>query len=696
MSPCHLAIALALVLPPLAAQEPAMPPQDPFLWLEDVGGERALDFVRACNAKSTAVLAQTPLFKELQERTLAILDSTARIPYASRRGELFYNFWQDAQNPRGLWRRTTLAEYRKDAPQWETVLDLDALGQLEGENWVWKGATYLLPEHRRCLVSLSRGGADAVVVREFDVVDKQFVPDGFTLPEAKTTVSWRGRDAIFVATDFGAGSLTDSGYPRIAKLWRRGTPLASAETVAEGSTSDVFLHASRDQTRGFERDVVLRGVTFFTNELYLLQDGKQIKIDKPDSANADLHRQWLLIELRQDWTVGEVTHPAGALLACEIDAFLAGSRRFDVLFAPSATTSLAGYSPTRHHVLLNVLDDVKNRVYVLTPGADGWQRQALPGLPEFGTISAGAVDAEDSDDYFLTISDYLTPTSLWLGTIGQGPATRLKTLPAFFDATGLATEQRFAASADGTKIPYFLVAKKNLVRDGTNPTLLYGYGGFEVAMTPGYGATTGASWLERGGVFVVANIRGGGEYGPRWHQAALKQDRHRCYEDFAAVAKELIAQEITSPAHLGIQGGSNGGLLVGNMLTMYPELFGAIVCQVPLLDMLRYHKLLAGASWMSEYGDPDDPEEAKWLVRYSPYHCVQKEAKYPPVLFTTSTRDDRVHPAHARKTMARMMEQGHDVLYYENIEGGHGGAADNRQAAFMSSLAYGFLWQELK
>ncbi|MEO6595660.1 MAG: prolyl oligopeptidase family serine peptidase, partial [Planctomycetota bacterium] len=414
------------------------------------------------------------------------------------------------------------------------------------------------------------------------------------------------------------------------------------------------------------------------------------------SANANLHREWLLLELRDDWTVGDATHPAGSLLACKLEAFLAGERTIDVLFAPTERASLAGFSPTLNHVLLNVLDNVRNRLSVLTHREGVWQHEPLPGLPEFGTISASALDDEESDDYFLTITDYLTPTSLYLGTIGKGQAQKLKTLPAFFDTKGLEVTQREALSKDGTRIPYFLVAKKDVARDGKNPTLLYGYGGFEVSMTPGYSAGVGSSWLEKGGVYAVANIRGGGEFGPKWHQAALKQNRDKCFEDFAAVAHDLIAQKITEKKHLGIQGGSNGGLLVGNMLTWYPELFGAVVCQVPLLDMLRYHKLLAGASWMGEYGDPDNPDEAKWLVRFSPYHNLHGDTVYPEVLFATSTRDDRVHPGHARKMMARMMEQKHAALYYENIEGGHGGAADNKQAAFMSALAYSFLWQTLK
>jgi prolyl oligopeptidase len=699
-----IALTLALLAAPVvAAAEETTPVKaaveqstDPYLWLEDVGGDKALDWVRARNAISTKALAEGADFKALNTRIRAILDSDQRIPYVQKLGEHYYNFWRDAKNPRGLWRRTTLAEYRKDAPAWEVVIDLDALATSEKENWVWAGADCLQPEYRHCLIALSRGGADATVTREYDLQERAFVADGFSLPEAKGGATWRDLDSVFVATDFGAGSLTTSGYPRIAKLWQRGTPLAEARVVYEGKAEDVWVQAWRDHTAGFERDFVEHGLTFFTNERYLLRDGKPLKIDKPDSANASVWREWLLLELREAWTIGDKTWPAGALLATRLDDFVAGKRAFDMLFEPTARKSLSGFSPTRHHILLNELDNVRNRVYVLTHGADGWARAPLPGTPEFGTVGANAIDDEESDDYFLTVTDYLTPTSLSIGSIGKGPAQKLKSLPALFKADGLQVAQREATSKDGTKVPYFIVSRDDLKLDGSNPTLLYGYGGFEVSMLPGYSAGVGASWLEKGGTYVVANIRGGGEFGPQWHQAALKANRNKAYEDFAAVAQDLIARKVTSPKHLGTQGGSNGGLLMGNMLTTYPELFGAIVVQVPLLDMLRYDKLLAGASWEGEYGDPDVPAEAVWLRRYSPYHNLKKDGKYPRVLFTTSTRDDRVHPGHARKMMALMMEQGHEALYYENIEGGHGGAANNEQAAFMAALAYTFLWDTLK
>jgi prolyl oligopeptidase len=576
------------------------------------------------------------------------------------------------------------------------VIDLDALAAAESENWVWHGADCLRPGYERCLVSLSRGGADASVVREFDLAAKAFVKDGFFLPEAKSSAGWLDRDHLYVGTDFGPGSMTTSGYPRIARVWRRGTPLAAAETIYEGKPEDVSITAFRDHARGFERDLVVRGITFYSDETFLRRDGRLVKIDKPDSANANVWREWLLLDLREDWTVAGRTYPAGALLAADLEAFLRGGRELAVLFEPTERKSLAGYSSTKRHLLVNELDNVRNRVFVLTPKDGTWAREALPGTPDLGTVTAEAVDEDESDDYFLTITDYLTPTSLSIGTVGAAAPSKLKQLPSFFDARGLHVEQHETASRDGTRVPYFQVSRRSLALDGKSPTLLYGYGGFEVPLVPGYSAGVGAAWLEKGGVFVVANIRGGGEFGPRWHQAALKANRHRAFEDFAAVAEDLVRRRVTSTPHLGIQGGSNGGLLVGNMLTMRPDLWGAVVCQVPLLDMRRYHQLLAGASWMGEYGDPDDPKEWEFIRTFSPYHNLTDGVRYPPTLFTTSTRDDRVHPAHARKMVARMLEAGQPVLYYENVEGGHGGAANNKQTAFMNALAYAFLWQKLR
>ncbi len=674
------------------AQEDAMP--DPYAWLEDVEGTKQLEWVKAQNARAEAEIAATPEFKRLEADIRAILDSDAKIPGVQKIGEYYYNFWKDKQHERGLWRRTTLDEYRKPQPQWETVLDLDALNKAEGKNWVWHGANCRRPDYTRCLIALSRGGADANETREFDLTTKTFLADGFYRPEAKGGLGWKDADTVYVFTDFGPGSMTSSGYPRIVKEWKRGTPLASATLVYEGKPEDMYIAAMRDDTPGYERDFVSRTLAFYNDELYLRgADGKLTRIDAPNSANKGVQRQWLTLELREPWTVGGRTYQAGSLLAAKFDDYMAGKREFDVLFEPTDKTSLASFAWTKNHLVLNVLEDVKNRLSVLTPGEGGWKKSAFVGAPAFGTIGVGAVDADESDAVWLTVTDYLTPTTLSLAEIGKQPE-QLKSMPVFFDASGKVIEQHFATSKDGTKVPYFLVRSKDLKLDGSTPTLLYGYGGFEISLTPGYSGGVGKGWLEKGGVYAVANIRGGGEYGPRWHQAALKANRHKAYEDFAAVAQDLIARKVTSPRHLGIQGGSNGGLLTGNMLTQYPQLFGAVVVQVPLLDMKRYSHLLAGASWMAEYGNPDTADWA-FIQKFSPYHLFDANKDYPPTLFMTSTRDDRVHPAHARKMHALMSEAGKDVRYYENIEGGHGGAANNAQAAHMSALAYTFLWQQL-
>jgi prolyl oligopeptidase len=575
------------------------------------------------------------------------------------------------------------------------VLDLDALAATEKENWVWKGTTWLEPELDRCLLSLSRGGADAVVVREFDPVTKTFIAGGFALPEAKSSVSWRTRDTLYVGTHFGPDSQTDSGYPRLVKEWQRGTPLSAARLVFEGAKSDVSATAFTTVEPGFRRDFAQRAITFYTSEQFIRMGDKFTKLAVPADAEVGTYREYITVTLRSDWQAGGTTYPAGALLALPWERFLAGERSFATLYQPGPRKSLAGYSATRHHLLVNELDNVRNRLYVLTPGRDGqWSRAPLP-APEFGSLSASAVD-DETDAFWLNVDDFLTPPSLALGAVGQVSPELLKQLPAYFKADGLAVTQHEAVSKDGTRIPYFQVARRGLKTDGTNPTLLYGYGGFEISMTPGYRAAVGAAWLERGGVFVLANIRGGGEFGPTWHQAALKDKRQRAYDDFIAVGEDLVRRRVTAPRHLGIQGGSNGGLLVGAVFTQRPDLFNAVVCQVPLLDMRRYNQLLAGASWMGEYGNPDVPAEWDYLRRYSPYQNVQAGVKYPRVLFMTSTRDDRVHPGHARKMVARMLEQKHAVLYYENIEGGHGGAANNQQSAHMGALAYTFLLKQLR
>lgn len=668
--------------------------EDPYLWLENVTGEDAIKWVKKQNAESTRELEASPRFEQIRARLLSIMDSKERIPYVAKHGSWYYNFWRDETHVRGILRRTTLAEYRKDAPKWETVLDVDQLAVAEKENWVWKGYDPLYPNYDRCLVMLSRGGADATVLREFDLKEKSFIKDGFYLPEAKSDTAWRDRDTLYVGTDFGAGSLTDSGYPRIVKEWKRGTPLAAAKTVFEGKKEDVSVGAGVSHDHGITYEFIRRTPTFFTSETFIRRGDDFVRIEKPEDASVGTFIDQIIIRLRSEWTVGGKTHPAGALLAENLEKYLSGSRDFAVLFEPGPRKSLAGSSETKHFLLLNELDNVKNRIYVLELNDGKWSRRPFD-APAFGTIGISGIDPDESDDYFMTVTDFLTPSSLYCGTIGKPNREKLKSLPQFFDADGLVISQHEAASKDGTRVPYFQVSRKILKLDGKNPTLLYGYGGFEISMLPSYSAGIGSAWLERGGVYVLANIRGGGEFGPTWHQAARKENRQKAYDDFIAIAEDLEARKVTSPQHLGIQGGSNGGLLMGVMLTQRPDLFKAVVCQVPLLDMRRFNQLLAGASWMAEYGNPDKPEEWAYISKYSPYQNVFKDKKYPRVLFTTSTRDDRVHPGHARKMVARMKEQGHDVLYYENIEGGHGGAANNKQSAYMSALAFTFLSKEL-
>lgn len=669
---------------------------DPYLWLEDVGGEPALNWVKAQNQLTRNKLDKDAGFVQLRSDLQKILDSKDRIPGIQKMGKLVYNFWTDETHPRGLWRRTTLEQYRQAEPKWETVLDIDALARAENENWVFKNSNCRDPEYDRCLIELSRGGADAVSLREFDLNSKQFVKDGFSLPEAKMSVEWQDQDHIFVATDFGPGSLTDSGYARILKLWQRGTPLKSATTLLEAGKSDMAVAAQSVLHDGLRHELLIRQLSFYTSDSYVRENGQLHQLDIPAKSTVGFFKTQMLLNLKQDWQTGGHNYPAGSLLAIDYQAFRQGKRDFSLLFTPTDSTSLNSYTVTRNYLLVQSLEHVKSRLDEWHFADGKWSSRQVA-LPTMGSVSVSAMDTENSDDYQLYYSDYLTPSMYVLAHAGNDQRETLKSAPAFFDASPYVTEQRFATSADGTKVPYFMVHRKDLRLDGKNPTLLYGYGGFEISLTPYYSGVTGRAWLEKGGVYVVANIRGGGEYGPRWHDAALKQNRQRAYDDFAAIARDLIASQITSPQHLGAMGGSNGGLLAGVALTQHPELFNAVVSQVPLLDMQRFSKLLAGASWMGEYGNPDVPEEWAYIQRYSPYQNVKAEQNYPNVLFITSTRDDRVHPGHARKMAAKMLAQGHSrVWYYENIEGGHGGAANNAQRADMSAITYSFLWNTLK
>jgi prolyl oligopeptidase len=672
---------------------------DPHLWLEDITGDDALEWVEAHNEPTLSDLGGER-FEQMRAEALEVLDTDSRIPYVRRRGEYLYNFWRDAANPRGLWRRTTLDSYRtrragdersreEQKIQWDVLIDLDELAAADDENWVWAGADVIEPDLTLALIGLSRGGSDASVVREFDMRTRQFVTDGFELPEAKTDVTWQDADTVIVGTDFGPGSLTDSGYPRITKRWKRGEPLADAETLFAGEVSDVSVGAGFDPTPGFERLFVSRAFDFFNSERYELRAGELIKIDVPTDAGTSIHREWLLIRPRTDWTVGSTTYPAGTLLATKYDEFLSGTVDLTVVFEPDEHTSLESYTWTRDRLVLVTLVDVTSRLELVTPGT--WQREPIRGVPP--NTNTVIVDADEyGDEIFLDSSGFDTPSRLLWGRVGE-EVVEVKSAPAFFDASDIEVKQHFVASADGTMIPYFVVGHRD--SSGPGKTLLGGYGGFENSSTPGYGGVLGRLWLTRGGTYVLANIRGGGEYGPRWHTQAMREGRHLVDEDFAAVARDLVDRGITTVAQLGAQGGSNGGLLMGIMLTKYPELFGALVCSVPLLDMKRYHLLLAGASWVAEYGDPDNPDDWEFISKYSPYQHVSADRRYPPVFITTSTRDDRVHPGHARKMTAALEAVGQPVQYYENVEGGHAGAADNAQTAFRAALVYEFLHRML-
>jgi prolyl oligopeptidase len=673
--------------------------QDEFLWLEEVEGARALSFAKEHNEATLRALKASPHFPALEKDIRKISLASDRLPYVSLRHGMLYNLWQDSKHVRGLWRRTTVKSYRTRNPDWETVLDLDKLAEEEGENWVWKGANCLEPAQELCMISLSRGGKDASVQREFDLRTKAFVKGGFTLPEAKSDFAWISENEAFLGTDFGPGSLTDSGYPMIVKRWRRGQPLAEAVEVFRGERTDVsasgFAEIRAEGTYLFFN----RQISFYEAQVSWSGEGETVSLPMPSSARfmGEFQGQ-LLFLLRADLSTPQGELPAGSLVAMPLASAKKGEAALADLrphFVPTGEKFLHSVSKTRSFLLLGLLDKVKGRI-VRIGAATGWKQEPI----ELGDNGVAEVSSADSaTDFFLAeYTDYLNPTAIYGGDAGKkgGSVMKLKAGPARFSSRGLVSEQWEATSKDGTKIPYFIVHKKTTKLDGKNPTLLYGYGGFEVSLTPYYSGIVGKSWLERGGVYVVANIRGGGEFGPRWHEAAILKNKQKSYDDFIAVAEDLIRRKVTAPRHLGIQGGSNGGLLVGATFVQRPDLFNAVLCEVPLLDMFRYHRLLAGASWMAEYGDPEDPAMNEVIGRYSPFQNVRSGVRYPEVFFFTSTKDDRVHPGHARRMVARMESQGHKVHYYENTEGGHGGAANLEQSILRGSLEFTYLWDKLK
>ncbi len=674
-----------------AAQENS----DPFLWLEAVDGEKAIAWVKAQNSRTLSILEKEPEFTTLNQEILSILNAKERIPYPTIRGKYLYNFWQDQTHVRGLYRRTTLKDYLKGNPDWEPVLDIDELCKKENENWVFKGAQFLYPDFKRCLVSLSRGGSDAVEIREFDAVNRQFVKDGFYVPSAKNNVSWIDLNTLYIGSDFGEGSMTTSGYPRICKIWRRGTPLSAAETVFAGEPTDMSVRGSVYNTPKRQYHLFGRHISFYRARYFALEKGRQIPLEIPEDAEiATIFKNQLLLLLKSDWNLGSRTLKQGGLYAIDYDKFLGGDRGFTAVLEPDARSSISAVTDSKNYVLVTMLRNVREELHRFKWARGQWQRERID-VPDFGQISVTATE-EGSDRLFFTYSSFLNPATLYYSSNAGKSFKPVRSLKAFYDGDNYQTGQYEAVSRDGAKIPYFIVHARDMTANGANPTLLYGYGGFEVSETPYYLDRAGVAWLEKGGVYVLANIRGGGEFGPKWHQAALKENRQRAYDDFIAIAEDLIARKITSPRHLGVMGGSNGGLLVGVMLTQRPDLFNAVVCQVPLLDMFRYNKLLAGASWMAEYGNPDIPGEWAYIQKYSPYQNLRADVKYPTPLFTTTTRDDRVHPGHARKMAAKMESMGHPFFYYENMEGGHGSGCTNAQRAFMNTLEYIYLWKMLR
>ena len=699
MRPISLLFASLLILTahlPINAAAAQAADDDPHIWLEEVEGERALAWVRERNARSLGVLQGDPRYQRMYDAALRIVEARDRIAAPGFRGRLLYNFWQDSAHVRGILRRTTVESFRTASPDWETVLDVDALSAAENANWVYRGASCLAPEHRLCLISLSNGGKDAVEVREFDVVTKSFVPGGFRLPESKGGASWVDDSTLFIYRDFGPGTLTKSGYPFIVRRLRRGQRIEDAPEVFRGTADDVSASAFalRDSDGRVQALLANRGVTFYEGEYWLLRDsGEPVRLPFPAKGyTRALVDDQLVMTTDTEWNGFKV----GDLFAYDLSDLKAdpAAAKPYLILRPGPRESIEGVTATRNKLVVALYENVKGAAYVYDRGPTGWTRRKLA-LPENASVGIGSASSL-GDEIFFSTSNYLEPNSLWLADAATGRVEKVKSIAPRFDASRHTVTQYEATSADGTKIPYFVTHPKDMRLDGNNPTLLYGYGGFQSSLLPGYSGTVGKLWLEDGGVYVIANTRGGGEFGPSWHQAALGANRQRAHEDFIAVAKDLIARRITSPRRLGIMGGSQGGLFVGVAMTQHPELFNAVVIQVPLFDMFRYHKLLAGASWIAEYGNPDIPEQRAWIAQYSPYQALRAGRRYPEPFIHTSTKDDRVHPGHARKAVARLEELGYPVLFYENTDGGHSAAANLRETAKRVALEYTYLTRKLK
>ena len=673
---------------------------DNYTWLEDIAGEKPLAWVRAENARATEWLEKSPHFATLQAEALKVLDSPERIPWPEFKRGVIYNTWNDASHVRGIVRRTTLKDYLSADPRWETVLDYDALGATEKQSWVGHGMNCLMPEEELCLVALSAGGEDADTQREFNLKTGKFIENGFQLPRGKQSIDWLDKDTLLVARDWGPGTMSQSGYPISVRVWKRGTPLESAKEVFRGAVTDnrVDGYVLRDAD-GHRATVIDHGRTFFSHTRYLLLPDGQKKLELPPKSQVEgLVDNQLIVSLQEDWTpAGQTTRYAqGSVVSFDLDAAKADPEhlRPAVLFAPTEREFEQEVGVTRHDVVLTTLNNVQGRAYIYSLAKDGkWTRRQIP-VPDNQSVDITWTGSTE-DRFFLSLSGFLNPSSLWLGNAADGSLTQAKAEKPRFDASKLTVEQFEATSKDGTKVPYFVVRPREMKFDGTNPVLLTAYGGFQISITPYYDPVTGKLWLERGGVLVVANIRGGGEFGPAWHEAGLKTHRQRIYDDFYAVAQDLVARKITSPAKLGIEGGSNGGLLMGVEFTQHPEMWKAVCIGVPLLDMLNFEHMSAGASWVGEYGSVSVPEERAFLASISPYNQLRKDVNYPEPLIWTTTKDDRVGPVHARKFAARMEEFGKPFLYYEILEGGHGSGADNKETARTIAVRFTYLTTKL-
>lgn len=675
-------------------------PDDPYIWLEDVAGQRAMDWVNSHNAKTQAVLEKDPRYQQFYDQALEIAEAKDRIASGNFIGGKIYNFWQDADHVRGIWRRTSLEDYASGDPHWETVLDLDALAASEKANWVWKGAACARPAETRCLINLSDGGEDAVTVREFDLGTKGFVKNGFHLPKGKQDASWQDENTLLVSREWKPGELTESGYAYVVKRLKRGQPLPSAVEIFRGRKADVSAGASvlRD-AEDRVLPLIVEGTDFFHSKTFLIgaKGNRQVAIPAK-SQLVDMLDGRVIIQTQEAWKPDGAAQvvPAGSLLSVDLADLRTHPDQLKpvLIYTPGAREALQGAAAAKGVLLASVLDNVRGRMLVFKPASNGGWTQSALDLPDNATIGMSDVSHADNQA-LLEVTSFLTPPSVWLTDAAAGASKQIYQQPAKFDASDLIVDQREATSSDGTKIPYFVVHRKDLPLNGDNPALLYAYGGFEVAETPAYSAIRGKLWLERGGVYVLANIRGGGEFGPKWHDAGLNVHRQLVYDDFAAVAKDLIATKVTSPRRLGIEGGSNGGLLAGVEFIQHPELWNAALIEVPLLDMIRISKIAAGASWAGEYGSVDDPAVRAFWDKTSPYQNLRADGKYPEPFIFTTTKDDRVGPQHARKFAARMEEYGLPFYYYENTEGGHAAGANLKQVAHTSALEMVYLTRKL-